>query len=559
MMNNTLPEYIAIRAVIILFSAIGPLCAAYTATLLRRVVLSVHASSLEDAVRLVGTNATWPSFNFAQYWCIAEAGFYLWFLYYRTVLQRAAVHPPLLDQRGRRALFEKVKSEIHDTERFLSGWFREAKVEDIGREDLKEFLAWTFWEGRVGEEDDGELEVFAGEVEAMLGRRLKEGRGTARSLRLTLEPVEASSRSLFWYLIIVLVDTATHLRLLLYGYGYHSTTAASLLVFPPRPLALVSATASSPAKDISFWLTRHTSKTRLPIVFLHGIGVGLHPYIEFFHQLNRSLNGSAPSDDKVGVLIIEVMQISTRLTTSAILDREEFLTQMTTVLDRTPGFEGRFVLCSHSYGSVFNTYLLTDPAMAARVSATLLIDPVTVLLHMPEVAYNFTVRKPRSANEWQLWYFASKDPSVAYTLGRHFFWGQNVLWREKILELVEGGSRVTVSLGSRDLIVDTQAVGAYLAKGELGDPVLVRDGKDGHAHMELEAEGEKRRGEKEGEKGGRKEGQKVDAWKEKTFTGRGLEVLWWDDFDHAQVFDDRVARGKLVDVLVEYSRDDSKS
>lgn len=339
----------------------------------------------------------------------------------------------------------------------------------------------------------------------------------------------------------MLVDTVAHIRMLRYGLKYYSTTDSTLTIFPPRPLAEMTATAASPAENISYWLRPHSSKTRLPVVFLHGIGVGLHPHVEFLHELDLALNASSTEDDKVGILTIEVLQISSRLTHS-ILTCENFLAQMTRILD-THQYK-RFVLCSHSYGSVFTSYMLNNDAMASRVAGTLLLDPVTILLHMPDVAYNFTVRQPRHANEWQLWYFASKDPGVAYTLGRHFFWSQNVIWRDRIMQLVDGGMRMTVSLASRDLIVDTQAVGAFLAKHDVPDPVLVTD-KTNQKHMEL--------GTHESNDG--KDGKaEVEGWKQRTLTGKGLEVLWWDDFDHAQVFDERKTRAKLVGVLVAYSK-----
>ena len=133
------------------------------------------------------------------------------------------------------------------------------------------------------------------------------------------------------------------------------------------------------------------------------------------------------------------MQISSRLTHS-ILTRSEYLRQITEVLDSND--YKRFVLLSHSYGSVLSTHMLTDDGLAARVASSLLVDPVTIFLHMPDVAYNFTVRKPTHANEWQLWYFASKDPGVAHTLGRHFHWSENILWRDRIDKLVRDGMRI---------------------------------------------------------------------------------------------------------------------
>jgi len=231
----------------------------------------------------------------------------------------------------------------------------------------------------------------------MAPHEVKEGRGTARSLRLTLDPIEMEWRSLAWYAFIMLLDTVSHLRLLWYGSKYVYTPATSFEVFPSRPLAATTATAQSPAKGLSYWLRRHTSTTRLPVLFLHGIGVGLHPNVEYLHDLDTALDGSSAEDDKVGILVLEIMPISCRLTRS-VLTRAEFLEQVTQILDHH-SWE-RVVLVSHSYGSVLSTHILTDDTLASRVASTLMIDPVSILLHMPDVAYNFIVRRPRHANEW---------------------------------------------------------------------------------------------------------------------------------------------------------------
>ena len=81
-----------------------------------------------------------------------------------------------------------------------------------------------------------------------------------------------------------------------------------------------------------------------------------------------------------------------------------------------------FILVTHSYGSVIATYLLQSPLTTSKIGPTVLIDPVSILLHEPAVAYNFTARRPRRANEHQLHYFAAMDMGVAHTLYRHFFW-----------------------------------------------------------------------------------------------------------------------------------------
>lgn len=331
---------------------------------------------------------------------------------------------------------------------------------------------------------------------------------------------------------IGLVDTITHLAMRYRGFQYFKTTTTSLQVFPLRPATWLEP-ARSPAKTMSYWIRPHTSKTRLPILYIHGIGIGLVSQVRFLHELDVALNEGNSEDGEVGILAIEILQVSSRLT-KAIPTREQFLEQLTQVLDFHK--YNRFVMVSHSYGSVLSTHILTNQGLASRVSSTLFIDPVTLLLHMPDVAYNFTSRKPKRPSEWLLSYFASKDPAISHTLGRHFFWSENVLWRDRVMELNRSGTRVTASLASRDLIVDTETVGMYLMENQVPDPVLKTDG-DGRHHMELQTPN-----------------APATHWKQRPWRGAALDVLWWEGLDHAEVFDKFDTRAKLVDVLVEYSK-----
>jgi len=459
----------------------------------------------------------------------------------RYHLQGEAIHPRPRSKKARKAQFARIQRNVHDPAKFFSGWFKGAKIDDIGREDMRLFLNWVFWDGKADMlgADFKELEYYIGKIEKMLERPFKPGHGTAKSLRLTLDPIEMRCRSLFWYSIIMLADTIAHINMKRTGLRYFGTKATSVPIFPPRPAALIDA-ARSPADRMSYWIRPHTSKTRLPILYIHGIGAGLVSHTRFLRELDQSLNnGSEKSDGEVGILAIEILQISFRLTT-AIMPRDEFLQQLTQVLDHH-GYD-RFVLAAHSYGSVTSTQILTNERLAKRVAGTLLVDPVTILLHMPDVAYNFTVRPPKRTNEWQLWYFASMDPGVAHTLGRHFFGAQNCFWRERIADLVDGGMKFTASLASDDLIVDTQAVGMYLTEHQIPDPVVKED-EDGRRHMELQV--------------GEREYGTANAWKRRQWQGKGTEVMWWEGLDHAQVFDRQSSRARLIDVLVHYSRGNS--
>ena len=47
------------------------------------------------------------------------------------------------------------------------------------------------------------------------------------------------------------------------------------------------------------------------------------------------------------------------------------------------------IIIYQSYGSVVAAHLLHTPKIAPKIGPMLFIDPVTFLLHLPDVAYNF--------------------------------------------------------------------------------------------------------------------------------------------------------------------------
>ena len=214
------------------------------------------------------------------------------------------------------------------------------------------------------------------------------------------------------------------------------------------------------------------------------------------------------SDGQIGIIAIEIMPVSFRIT-SEMPEKDQMCEEILQIVNKH-SWE-KFVLVSHSYGSVVSTHLLKYRNTASRIGPILLIDPVSILLHLPDVAYNFTCRPPRHANERQLYYFASMDMGVAHTLARRFFWSENILWREDV-----DGRKLSVALSGRDLIVDSKAVGRYLANGN------VRTLQD-------------------------------EEWQERPWKGEGVDVLWFQHKDHAQIFDDEKDYRRLVRVVRNYS------
>lgn len=437
----------------------------------------------------------------------AEALFYgLVYVPYTRRLRRAAVHPAPLSPEQRRALFERCMANVPAHDMYLRWWFLGADIDDIRRDNVREFLLWAFFDMGVEEARscdgreavEGELDEYIANIEERLGHPLERGRGTAQSLRLTLDGIDTTYRSLAWYAVVFVVDQATHLAMLWHGFQYYARSpAATLETFPPRPQELL-ARRRSPAPGLGYWHHPHRTDGELPVVFFHGIGIGLWTYVRFVAEMHAGRTR--------GVIALELLPVSFRLTAPP-PGKAEFLRQMARILDHHRGWD-RFTIVSHSYGSVLTTHLLGSPALGRRVPSVVLLDPVTIMLHLPDVAYNFTRRHPRRANEWQLWYFASTDPGVAHCLGRHFFWRENIIWKEELLSRrgQDGARKAAVCLSGRDLIVDAAAVAEYLDISNVG------------------AEG----------RGGR------------------VEAIMFPHLDHAQVFDSPADRKRVVELVRSY-------
>jgi pimeloyl-ACP methyl ester carboxylesterase len=505
MLDHTLPNFVFIRGVIFALRAVTPVC-----------IFNASFSIAEP-----------PRTGFRRFllaWSIIETLFWVGvFIPRKRALQAAAQHPPTLNKEERKELFWKCWDKIPHPEYFLSRWFLSAQPSEVRRDNVREFYEWALMNRGAETQDDKarrmqeqpeecreeeeELDSYVDAIETLLGRKLEPGLGSAKSMRLTVDSVNMSHRPVLWYMTVMLVDTFTSARLRYSGFSlYRTHLRSALAVFPPRPASLFTRQISS-APDLSYWYRPHTSKTRLPILFVHGIGIGLYPYVSFLDEINK-FDPQAGDDGQVGILAVELMPISFRIT-GPILNSHHITRQINMILERH-GLD-KVVLVSHSYGSVVSTHLLQDPITAAKIGPMLFVDPVTFLLHLPDVAYNFTARQPKSTNEHQLYYFASMDMMVAHTLARHFFWAHNLLWKDDLR-----GRDVTVSLGGRDLIVDTETVGKYL------------NGKD------LKSED--------------------TQWKAHTWTGSGLETVWWPTVDHAQVFERTEGRHKLANVLREYCK-----
>ncbi|KAF9776115.1 hypothetical protein IL306_005748 [Fusarium sp. DS 682] len=151
--------------------------------------------------------------------------------------------------------------------------------------------------------------------------------------------------------------------------------------------------------------------------------------------------------------------------------------------------------------------LLRDPKISVYIGPVVFVDAVSFLLHLPDVAYNFICRRPSQTNEYLLSYFGSKDIGIAHTLFRRFFWADNLLWKEDLQN-----RPTAVVLAGRDSVIDTKSIRAYL----LGSHDWVR---------------------------------KAPEVTGKNLSNGNVDVIWFQNLDHGQVFDQKTTRLRLVETV----------
>ncbi|KDQ50228.1 hypothetical protein JAAARDRAFT_74302 [Jaapia argillacea MUCL 33604] len=574
MIGNSTSEYFFIRTCITSLRLVAPVSLLY--------------------LPLSWYHGSWLVSKWLGIWCASEVVFYLGvYLPRKAILQEAAQHPPRLSRPEREALFNRCALHLRQASHTTGCFFSPPSSTDIKRDNAIEWLHWALFNHRPGKtplrkrpailsstadeatrllEGNGFAEAGKGvdgvdeedweeEIEGYLkimgdsiGHPLEPGRNDkVQSMTLTFDPVLMLHRPLVWYSIIALTDTITSAHLISLGFKHYTPHNTLLKVFPPRPLTAFSRTSVS--NDLSYWYRPHRSKTKLPILFIHGIGIGLWPYVHFIQELINQ-------DPEVGILALEILPISSRITNPP-LARQAFLSELRKILDSisfsSPSSSSttsqQYLLISHSYGTFLTSHILHSP-LSSRFPCIILVDPIPFLLHHPSVAYNFVYRVPKTGPQWQLWYFASRDPDVARAISRWFFWSEGSLWREDLgigEDVGEGSSRENVVAGGEgigggntgvgengdervdglvdvgkgkekrrclvvlsgsDQIVDSQEVFPYLT---LGQPAL----------CERSSENEERL-----------------RWRDEK--GR-LEVVLCEGLDHAMVFDSLGRRSVLLE------------
>jgi pimeloyl-ACP methyl ester carboxylesterase len=373
-------------------------------------------------------------------WLLSELFFYI-IIKYLVKTQLHKLTPPLPYDISPRDLILKIldcndKLEIYDSQAFISGWFCGAPLRDIKLNNAIEFFAWAMYakpSQNLSLEEMNELLQVLLIVKERLHLPLEDGYNPhVRHIHMTLEPLHYLHRPLLLYLIIHCKNLFTGIGLRAMGYRKYSFKTISYWYRP------------TPTPPTSSEVPPHEHETHHPTVFFHGITTGWAPYALLIEYLK----------DNRTVLLFNLDSIQMNSLNFYMPSPEFYCHCVRSVLD-LHGIQ-RVNLVGHSFGTItVGWFAKCCPSYTAHLT---LIDPVSLLLSQPNVAYNFLYRPPVTLMQWLLYLGAASELTIAYALRRNFWWYRNQLW----LEDLDPTIGVHVSLAGRDEVCDSSVVREYL-------------------------------------------------------------------------------------------------
>lgn len=358
----------------------------------------------------------------------------LWCMYIETkkiLFEQHIAHPVILERKIK--VFQNIIKYTKDPIAFVRGWFYNIDFENITYEDVSEWLSWGFFENKYPDTLENADKLFLTYMVDNIGKlcnrkfpkRTQSTHSPNKFLAYSIEPYECGYSTLFIYI-------------------------ATMCIFPMLTSLYLSYLGFTKQKinGINFWILNKNSDT-IPIVLLHGLGVGILPYCQFSNSLisldttiiipdmtffSIYINDNIPDDN---LLVLAIKKAIESVNKSAII-------------------------IGHSYGTAVMSWIIQ--AYPHIVASVVLLDPFVLMLHLPDTVINFLYKK----REYNTLGILQSDPYINWVLRRHFWWVSSILWLEDIENIP-----AVVVLCMKDQILPAQAIKEYI-EGHDTPPLLLR-------------------------------------------------------------------------------------
>ena len=391
-------------------------------------------------------------------WLIAEVIYYSYIsLFYVKSIDRVRnperfVMSLAQAEEHMRRMCETIRS-VSSIEEFTKGFFCGASMQSLGRDNVLSFCAWAFTGQDIFDlRKGGKLELVA-LVERCMSileeyfpsemANIKPGYNKkVKHVSMCLDKVNFLHRP-FIFFAAMNTFNAFYDYVCMQKLGGWSRSHVSI------PSHEVNRRRAGREHKLPYWYRgplKHskTACVRPPLVFLHGISYGWIIYTDFLNTL----------EDRA-VYMLDVDSIRIGSLSRAHPSPRAVARSVKEILKRHGHSQADIV--GHSFGTMIATSLVNyTPEIIGN--SLVLIDPVCLLLSLPDVAYNFLYKPPESVMDWMLVLGASRELTVARTLYRDFIWFEG----DMVLERIPDHVNVYAVLAEKDNILNAPKIQKYV-------------------------------------------------------------------------------------------------
>lgn len=158
---------------------------------------------------------------------------------------------------------------------------------------------------------------------------------------------------------------------------------------------------------------------KVPLVFIHGLGIGLVPYYDFIRRLSRSFSGD---------LYVPELPFLATAPWESVPSPREVVAQIQDMLAANKHASAHFA--GHSYGTIVLSWMVK--MSPSSVLCTTFMEPAAFLMIKADCLYNALYREPRTCFEMVVRYFCFRELFTVNLICRCYFWELGNCWPEEV-------------------------------------------------------------------------------------------------------------------------------
>jgi hypothetical protein len=218
--------------------------------------------------------------------------------------------------------------------------------------------------------------------------------------------------------------------------------------------------------NICYWSNKSASPNNIPLIFLHGLGIGIIPYLDFIINMSHDRIVICPVLPNISNIYFHPLKFN--------LQKNDFFPSFDIIYQEIDEIIKlhkivKFDIMSHSFGTFIQSCLLLENSFRSRIRKKVFVDPVCFHTNLTKVLKSVDIKKmDRGSNFLSeiTHYFVYLDIYVKYATKRNLF-SMEFLWGDyRYLD-----EDTMIILSGNDSIVAADEIFVDIYKNGYGDKI----------------------------------------------------------------------------------------